>query len=588
MTDLLLTAGVSNLCLSVALALVAWAVQRSGRRPLLAHLLWVLVLVKLVTPPVLTVPVIPVPGLTASRPEAPALPLVPAGELAAADRPGLGAGAPAIDEPRASAWIERARSGLVLAWLLGSAGVLAWSLLRILRFNRLLGMASRPAPPALQRLGSELARRLGLKAVPAIRTTTAHLSPMVWWTGGRVRVLVPASLPDEMDGDELRWILAHELAHVRRRDHLVRWLEWLACVCFWWNPVAWWARLSLRATEELCCDALVLSSLKPDPHAYASSLLNAVELIAFPALRPPAMASEMNSGGILERRLRMITSNSPFLTTPRWLQASILLCAVGLLPLGVAHAQERGSTQGDRGDQDRVRERVAALMTRCDADEDGAITEAEAGKVWARISTADADEDGKVTGLELYKAWGGEVRDGGEQDPIRVRVAGVMKRFDKDGDGAITKAEAGDFWARVSSTDANEDGKVTAMEMYVAWGGKPGGDDDDLKKLVDGLLERFDRDKDGAITEAEAGERWPRISTADANKDGKVTEREMHAAWGDDDLKKLVDGLLERFDRDKDGAITEAEAGERWPRISTADADKDGKVTAREMLGSWR
>ena len=62
----------------------------------------------------------------------------------------------------------------------------------------------------------------------------------------------------------------------------------------------------------------------------------------------------------------------------------------------------------------------------------------------------------------------------------------------------------------------------------------------------------------------------------------------MHAAWGDDDLKKLVDGLLERFDRDKDGAITEAEAGERWPRISTADADKDGKVTAREMLGSWR
>ena len=50
---------------------------------------------------------------------------------------------------------------------------------------------------------------------------------MTWWTGGRVRVLVPAGLCDELDLGRLRWILAHELAHVKRRDHLVRWLEWL-------------------------------------------------------------------------------------------------------------------------------------------------------------------------------------------------------------------------------------------------------------------------------------------------------------------------------------------------------------------------
>lgn len=35
---------------------------------------------------------------------------------------------------------------------------------------------------------------------------------MVWWIGGKVRVVIPAALFAEADGGELRWILAHELA----------------------------------------------------------------------------------------------------------------------------------------------------------------------------------------------------------------------------------------------------------------------------------------------------------------------------------------------------------------------------------------
>ena len=49
----------SNVCVSAALALVAFAVHRGGRHPFLAHALWLGVLLKLVTPPVITVPLIP-------------------------------------------------------------------------------------------------------------------------------------------------------------------------------------------------------------------------------------------------------------------------------------------------------------------------------------------------------------------------------------------------------------------------------------------------------------------------------------------------------------------------------------------------
>ncbi|MHC5039225.1 MAG: M56 family metallopeptidase [Planctomycetota bacterium] len=344
MTETLLQIGLSNLCVSLAIALVAWTVQRTAKRPLLAHLLWALVLVKLVTPPLWTVPVVPVPG-TSSTPVETTAPLHEPGPGTALVQTGDVEIFRETEEPAPVGatvpWpIKHGKNGMALLWLLGSMSVLVWSLVRVFRFNRLFWMASEKAPPEVQNLVLEIAHRLGLKSAPILYTTSAQLSPLVWWIGGRVRVLIPAALVREMNEEALRWILSHELAHVRRKDHLVRWLEWLACVCFWWNPVAWWARRNLRANEEVCCDALVLESLKPNPRTYANSLLAVVEFLTAPALRPPAMASEINGGGFLERRFKMIVSKEKVATTPLWLRGIALVAVVVLLPLGVVYAQE--------------------------------------------------------------------------------------------------------------------------------------------------------------------------------------------------------------------------------------------------------
>jgi len=234
---------------------------------------------------------------------------------------------------------EAIRFSLILLWGIGSALVLMWSLVHIYRFNQLLCMASETATPELQRTASQIARRLRLKSTPIILTVSTHLSPMVWWNGGRVCVLVPANLTKGLSAEQHRWILAHELCHVRRRDHLVRWVEWLTCVMFWWNPVAWWARRNLRINEEVCCDALVLTTLAPHSRSYANALVTAVESLTSPAIRPPAMASKMNSGASLEWRLDMIVSNHPISKSPRWLKA-LLLCSPLLLPLGGTYAQD--------------------------------------------------------------------------------------------------------------------------------------------------------------------------------------------------------------------------------------------------------
>ncbi len=372
MSDLLLQMGVSNLAIAGGLAGAAWYVQRAGRFPRAAHVLWLLVLVKLVTPSFVTLPVIEFPSGTAADAALPAMELAGSATATTADVAAL---APTF-EPPASIPLSTL---LLWAWALGSAVVLVWSLARIVRFHRVLVSTSSPAPGSLQRAACRIAGRLGLSKAPAIFTANARIVPLVWWVGGRVRVVIPAELVRSMEAEQLDGILAHELAHIRRCDHVVRWLEWLTCVACWWNPLAWWARKGLRHNEEICCDALVLARLKSNPRTYASSLLTAIEFLSAQALRPPALASGMDGSGSLEWRFKMIVSTKPLRETPCWLRALALLCVLAILPLGIAYAgedQDDGGAKPTREEMAKVKEEIWAHV------KSGEITEEQAQERW--------------------------------------------------------------------------------------------------------------------------------------------------------------------------------------------------------------
>jgi beta-lactamase regulating signal transducer with metallopeptidase domain len=364
MSDYLLQMALSNGFIALALALVALVVGAKSKRPHLAHLLWILVLVKLVTPPLVTVPVVAFPGQ-------PGAAVAISGDLRtvplAMNSRSLSTAAVAemAQMPSIGTIVQRGKPWFIFAWLLGSAIVLVCSLSRVHRFNRFLAATSGVAPPSVQAAAERIAQRLDLNRMPKLTTTSAHISPVVWWTGGQVRVVIPSALIEQMDEKQLEWILAHELAHVKRGDYLVRWLEWLACVGFWWNPVVWWAQRNLRAAEEVCCDALVLSSLRPKPRSYANSLLMVAEYLAHPVIHPPAMASEINSGGFLERRIRMIVSDRPRQVQSRWLTICVLLCAMVIIPFGMANAQDQEAVEKRLGraiEQGEITVRQAAAM----------------------------------------------------------------------------------------------------------------------------------------------------------------------------------------------------------------------------------
>ena len=343
MADLLIQASLSNLIVASILAVIAWLVQARVRSASLANLLWSLVLIKMITPPLFSLPVLEVPSLSNSV--AGQERLLSEGEHSMATGPRQSAvpsnhrgKGQSQSNPESHHAIPRPDIHIVmlaLAFLLSiSVMLLFLSALRVTRFHWLLRANTYPSPDLSQSLAAELAARFGLRRHPNILVTTANIAPFVWWQRGRAVVVVSHQATQQLSARDLRLVMAHEIAHIKRCDHWFRWLEWAVLIGFWWNPLMWWARQQLRISEEMACDDLVLEATSPDAYQYANSLLNMAELLTPAAIRPPLVASAINSGGHLEKRLKMIIAEKTWKLAGGW-RLAIVAMATCLFPLGI-------------------------------------------------------------------------------------------------------------------------------------------------------------------------------------------------------------------------------------------------------------
>lgn len=356
--DALLRLVLTNAALSGLLALAAFAASRFVRRQAVVHGLWLLALVKLVTPPLVGLPLLP--SRTEAATVAPRKASAGSGspEALATLLPSPAASAPAVG--RAPATVERAaprreaRTGeseegvpsspqgrialaparvlfpaLLAAGALVVAGLSAY---RFARFRRLLAGAG-PAPADLAGRVAGLAEGLGVRHVPPLLLVPARVPPMLWPAAAGPLLLLPRDLVASLEDGELDALLAHELAHVRRRDHWVRFLEIGATALFWWYPVTWWSRRALRRAEERCCDEWVLRALPSSARAYASGILKSLEFLSESPVPLPAAASGAGPVEDLEARLKEILMTHPLPVLSRPVRLALGLAAIAALAL---------------------------------------------------------------------------------------------------------------------------------------------------------------------------------------------------------------------------------------------------------------
>jgi beta-lactamase regulating signal transducer with metallopeptidase domain len=150
-------------------------------------------------------------------------------------------------------------------------------------------------------------------------------------------MLLPADLMGQLNDSEQMVLVLHELVHLKRRDHLVRILELIVSVACWWLPVVRLIGAQLRACEEACCDAAVVSRQPQARRDYARLLLDVLDFLA-PLPRTVEHATAMNSASDLEQRLRAILETS-LEKPPRWRRLGIVgvVLACGILPCGLRY-----------------------------------------------------------------------------------------------------------------------------------------------------------------------------------------------------------------------------------------------------------
>ena len=300
-----------NATIAAVLALLALAVGCVCRSPAVRHLAWLLVLLKLITPPLLPVPLHVLPAtkdeLGITHDENDTASIRPFSLIL---RP---LDSSFLLHPSSLRSVLPSSSLLTAVWIFGATGWFVWQGRRIVRFRRRLVRAD-DAGPEVVVSAHRLAASLGIACPPAIKAVTGIGSPMLWGWGRGAVVLFPRELLARLAPEARDTLLAHELAHFLRRDHWVRVLEFIATGLYWWHPAVWVARAGIEAAEEECCDTWVVGGLAASPRRYAEALLATVDFDAElrrPCLPPGACAANRASRLLHRRLVGIIRADGP-------------------------------------------------------------------------------------------------------------------------------------------------------------------------------------------------------------------------------------------------------------------------------------
>ena len=166
---------------------------------------------------------------------------------------------------------------MLLGWLAGTLAVLGWRILGTCRLF-LLYRASRPLRnKRVQTLADAVLHELEICRRIEIRLSDECCIPMTW--GSRCPVILLPGTACGWSDESLHAVLRHEAGHIRRFDHLSRWITQFACALYWPNPLVWFAARRLYISQEQATDDIVLCAGTPT-HDYASQLFETAQQVA--------------------------------------------------------------------------------------------------------------------------------------------------------------------------------------------------------------------------------------------------------------------------------------------------------------------
>ncbi len=194
---------------------------------------------------------------------------------------------------------------LLIAWTLGFAIAIARTVRAELSLRQHLDERHRPAPNRLQALADACASQLGMRrSVPVLQVDDLPSPAAYGWRHGRL--LMPTHLHNELEEEELRFVLLHELAHLRHRDSLQNLLLALIGAVHWFNPLVAFAHHRIREERELLRDQEALAALPHVPARRCAATLVKLLPRQHPAPSRASLSALVPHHRTTRRRISMI------------------------------------------------------------------------------------------------------------------------------------------------------------------------------------------------------------------------------------------------------------------------------------------
>lgn len=147
---------------------------------------------------------------------------------------------------------------------------------------------------------------LGIGRRPIVREVPTLNAPAVFGLF-RKTICLPHGLTETLNEQELRWVIRHELAHIRRRDIPVVIIASIANALHWFNPIVWIITSRLRAAMEIAADRMALQGLSSnDASAYGKLLLRFAQESTSSRRSPTLGLLSFASGKHLKKRVELL------------------------------------------------------------------------------------------------------------------------------------------------------------------------------------------------------------------------------------------------------------------------------------------